>query len=135
MKTHHAPHLARHWGGSSGRADATLAVKCPECGKPKGEICVFVAPKPGSAGYYQNQRDKIARAGKPTLVPHQARYDALRLSENRAHWAAVRAERLAQLPRPDPEILAAQDAMRAADRREYVQLALWLRTFGVELFG
>lgn len=135
MTIHAERALARRWGGSSGRADATLAVKCPECGKGKGEICVFTMPKPGAVGYCQNQRDKIARAGKPTLVPHQGRYMALQHAENRAHWAAVKAERLGTFSRPDPELLAAQDAMRAADRREYVQLALWLRTFGAELFG
>lgn len=123
------------WGGSSGRADATLTVKCPECGKGKGEICVFTMPKPGRVSYYNPDRAKLARAGKPTKVPHQGRYQALRMAQNRAHWATVKAERMGTFSRPSEALLDAQVAMRAADRREYTYLALWLRTYGTELFG
>lgn len=114
-------------------AEETIAaVKCPRCGKPKGNPCVYVEPRNPPeelrnwAGY-QLQRE---RAGKPTKKPHLERFQEAR----ETRWQSLRKRRAYPVRPADPELVAASRAMHTQDLREQLALAIWLRTWGSALF-
>lgn len=115
-------------------AEQALAVRCPKCSAPHDMPCTYMPPPPipADASPYQSYQLQLDRAGTPTKIPHVERRDMVR----RDRWAKERARHRRKPPtRPEAELLAAERAGRVFDRQEYVALAVWLRTWGKQLFN
>lgn len=126
--------------GVGGRVDATLAYKCPTCGAMERDVCTYVAPAI-PAGKDPNRwphlKRLVDRAGKPTKVPHQARYRAMhdyqgtqsQTSLSRAA-AGRRRARMNEDARVIARVFAVRDAMQAQDKRDYDELLAWIKDHG-----
>lgn len=111
-------------------SDADIrAVTCPECNAGKGEPCVYLWPKnvdPDSINYLNARKvAQVARAGTPTIRPHNGRY-------NLAHERLRRRLRQQYGPMFLPATQVHRDAARAEveyERREQDRLRDWLRQY------
>lgn len=129
--------MSGHVGwGCGGRVDATLAFECPTCKAGEGDLCVYVTPNVSEEDLerWPYLAPQVNRAGKPTKVPHQARYAAMhtyygtqsQAAKARAHTVRAMAERDART-RAMRDLIEIRDAMRRQDARDYNELHAWLR--------
>jgi hypothetical protein len=126
--------------GVGGRVDATLAYRCPTCGARERDVCRYVAPAIAEGkdiNRLPSLREQIDRAGKPTIVPHQARYRAMHAYQGTRSQSALariaaarRKTKMSEDAVAIARVFAIRDAMQAADRRELDQLHAWLKDFG-----
>lgn len=109
-----------------------LLYRCPTCMKLKGQVCVYVAPRPAPEKYTSPNSSysrQLARAGTPTPRPHNERRSFARQQEAFKRYRTASQESIAVLraSASQRQIARAQNEFLL---REYMQLKVWLRRYG-----
>jgi hypothetical protein len=100
-----------------------LRVKCPTCGKGKGEPCVYISAPATTVPYVflsPKNRALVDRVGTICKRPHNER-------RNKFHFQRP--------PPPLPPVHPALVAMRQFDRIEYQDMRTWLRRWAPLLWS
>lgn len=110
--------------------EGVYAVACPDCGRPPGNPCVYLAVPGVDLRFLHYRTAKVqARAkltGTPTKRPHNGRHNVARAAQHQRQQAeaATRRRQVAQ------ETRSIARAMFEFDRREAEQLRAWLSAHG-----
>lgn len=118
-----------------GEAIDPLAVRCPQCGMPKWEQCVYVLPPTinlefGTHYLSYSQQRAVARVGKPTQRPHAARTDNAR---RRYQLKKNKEDRSFEAASAQRRLIATIE--REWERQEHFKLREWFRRHGRILIG